>query len=107
MGRQLTPLAEKPTLLLATVSWKNPRLATDHVDVPVQPSSKVPYEVPGPETEPPQKNVMSPAESPVTSPDAHIPTDIVVAEPPTMPPCEMVVPEQSVHRMPTAVAPFG
>jgi len=50
---------------------------------------------------------MSPADSPVTSPDAHIPTDIEVAGPPTMPPCEMLVPAQSVHRMPTAVAPSG
>src|SRR5438046_1908256 len=88
-------------------AWEQPRLATDHVDVPVQPSSKVPYEVPGPETEPPQKNVMSPAESPVTSPDAHIPTDIVVAEPPTMPLAEMVVPAQPAHRTPTAVAAYG
>ena len=39
VGRQLAPLAEKPMLLLATESWKNPRLATDHVDAPMHPSS--------------------------------------------------------------------
>src|SRR2546427_2177244 len=93
-------------LLLATVPWKNPRLATDHVDGPAQSSSRVPYETPE-RASPPQKKVMSPAASPLTSPEAHSPTLIMVAEPPTMPLCAMVVPAQSMHRMPTAVAPDG
>src|SRR6266446_9649744 len=82
-------------------------LKTDQVEAPVQSSSRVPYERTAlTPADPPQKNAWS-AESPLTSPEAHSPALIAVAEPPTMPLCDMVVPAQPTHRIPTAVAGVG
>src|SRR6266566_1681925 len=107
-GAQLAPLAAKPMPVVGAGDRKKyPALRTDQVDVPVQSSSKVPYERTAlSPADPPQKNAWS-AESPLTSPDAHSPTLIAVAGPPTMPLCDMVIPAQPTHRMPTAVAGVG
>src|SRR5438552_18029062 len=104
-GAQLAPLAAKPMPVVGAGDRKKyPALRTDQVEAPVESSSRVPYERTAlTPADPPQKNAWS-AESPLTSPEAHSPTLIAVAGPPTMPLCDMVVPAQPTHRMPTAVA---